>query len=242
MVKNKTMMRKESLPDGLEFPSFLSVELSKLITPIIYTQGSYLVYVIQIPLIQPTAYHLYKIQPFPSRQQDRVFVYIESTKDFMFVDAMRQCFGKMHYLDLQECTQPNEITYVCKETLPILTYNPNEDCESTLIHPSTTSLPKGLCEHRILNLDQTYWIPLHMNNEWLYTSPKEEIFTVLCGNEKFQLKLQGCSKLHLPPRCKGYSTHTTLYAISTIVRNNSQEDVLSLAPIELDCCLSLQEK
>jgi hypothetical protein len=35
----------------------------------------------------------------------------------------------------------------------------------------------------------------HMSNEWLYTSPKEEIFTVLCGNEKTQMKLQGCGKL-----------------------------------------------
>jgi hypothetical protein len=89
MVKIRNMMRKESLPDGLEFPSFLSVELSKLITPIPYSQGSYLVYVIQIPLIQSTSYHLYKIQPFPARQQDLVFVYLDSTKDFIFVDAMR---------------------------------------------------------------------------------------------------------------------------------------------------------
>jgi hypothetical protein len=33
-----------------------------------------------------------------------------------------------------------------------------------------------------------------------------------------------------------------LYAISTVVSNNSQEDVLPLAPTDLDCCLSLQEK
>jgi hypothetical protein len=106
------------------------------------------VYVIQIPLIQSTAYHLYKIQPFPAKQQDCVFVYIEATKDFIFVDAMRQRFSKINYPDLQECTQPNEITYVCKETLPILTYSANDDCESSLIHPSTTSLPKGSCEQR----------------------------------------------------------------------------------------------
>jgi hypothetical protein len=68
MVKIRDMMRKESLPDGLEFPSFSSVELSRLITPIVYSQGSYLVYVIQIPLIQSTSYHLYKIQPFPVKQ------------------------------------------------------------------------------------------------------------------------------------------------------------------------------
>jgi hypothetical protein len=110
MVKIKSMMRKESLPDGLEFPSFPSVELSKLITSIIYSQDSYLVYVIQIPLIRSTAYNLYKIQPFPARQQDRVFVHTESTKDFIFVDTMRQRFGKMNYPDLQACIKPNEIT------------------------------------------------------------------------------------------------------------------------------------
>jgi hypothetical protein len=43
MVKVREMMREESLPDGLEFPSFSSFELSRLITPIIYSQGSYLV-------------------------------------------------------------------------------------------------------------------------------------------------------------------------------------------------------
>jgi hypothetical protein len=56
------------------------------------------------------------------------------------------------------------------------------------------------------------------------------------------MKLQGRGKLHLPPRCKGYSTHCTLFVISTILSNSSQEDLLPLAPIELDCCLSLQEK
>ena len=50
-VKIKEMMRKEYLPDGLEFPSFSSMELSRIITPRIYAQGVYLVYVIQIPLI-----------------------------------------------------------------------------------------------------------------------------------------------------------------------------------------------
>jgi hypothetical protein len=56
------------------------------------------------------------------------------------------------------------------------------------------------------------------------------------------MKLQGSGKLHLPPRCKGNSTLSTLYVISTMVNNNSQEDVLLFAPTELDCCLSLQEK
>ena len=112
------------MPDGLEFPSFSSVDLSRLITPIIYSQGLYLVYVIQIPLLQSTSYHLYKIQPFLVKQEDRVFVYIESAKDFIFTDAMSQRYGKMNYPELQACLTPNEITFVCKETLLIFYLHP----------------------------------------------------------------------------------------------------------------------
>jgi hypothetical protein len=52
ITKIKDMMKDELLPEGLEFPGFSSSELSRLITPIIYSQNSYLVYVIQIPLFQ----------------------------------------------------------------------------------------------------------------------------------------------------------------------------------------------
>jgi hypothetical protein len=155
---------------------------------------------------------------------------------------MRQKYGKLSYPELQVCLMPNELSYVCKENVPIITYIPNVDCESTLIHPSTMSIPSKTCEQRILTLEHTYWIPLHLSNEWLFTAPQVELFTVLCGTEKFQLTLQNRGKLYLPPRCKGYSTHTTLYALSTLVCNNSQEDVLPLAPIDVDCCLTAEEK
>jgi hypothetical protein len=156
----------------------------------------------------------------------------------MFVDAMRHKCGKMNCQELQACLLSIEFNYVCQETLPVLTYIPNEDCEATLIHPSAVSFSNHVCLQGWLNLEYTYWIPLHLSNEWLYVAPKTEVFTVLCGSMKFQLTLQNCGKLYLPPRCKGYSTHSMLYALSTLVRNNSQEDVLPLAPVDIDCCLT----
>jgi len=78
--KVKDMMRKESLPDGLDFPSFPSLELSRRITPIIFFQRTYFVYVLQAPLLQPTMYQLYKLQSFPPKQQENVFVYIEKRR------------------------------------------------------------------------------------------------------------------------------------------------------------------
>ena len=140
IAKVKDMMKSESLPDGLDFPSFPSLELSKLITPVIFYQNSYLVYILQITLLQLPVYQLYKIQPFPVKQREKVFVYIQTAKDFIFVDAMRTKYGKLTFAELQGCFMPNDLTYVCKETLPLHTYILNEDCESTLIHPSTLSI------------------------------------------------------------------------------------------------------
>jgi hypothetical protein len=71
----KDMMRSQSLSIGLEFPSFPSLELSRLITPIIFSQISYLVYILQVPLLQTTMYQLHKVQPFPMKQHENVCVY-----------------------------------------------------------------------------------------------------------------------------------------------------------------------
>ena len=65
---------------------------------------------------------------------------------------------------------------------------------------------------------------------------------MLCGTKKFQLTLQKRGKLYLPPRCKGYSTHSTLYALSTLKCNNSQDDVLPIASVDTDCCLTSAER
>jgi len=159
-----------------------SLELLRLISPIIFSKNTYLVYVLQIPLLQSTVYQLYKLQPSPIRQQDNVLVYVEPKRDFIFVDAMRNKYGKMNYQELQACIMPNKFNYVCQETLPIFTYIPNDDCEATLIHPSTSYFPNKVCGLGLLKLEYTYWILLHMSNEWLYVTPKTEVFTVLCGS------------------------------------------------------------
>ena len=98
---------------------------------------------------------------------------------------MRHNYGKLVYPELQACFMQNDLNYVCKGNIPIVSYVPNDDCESALIHPSNISLPPKVCEQRMLTLDQTYWISLHFSNEWWFTAPTRELFTVLYGTEKF---------------------------------------------------------
>jgi len=58
-------------------------------------------------------------------------------------------YEKTSYPEIQTCLMPYELTFVCKEILPVFTCVPNEDCEATLIHPSTMFLPNQLCEDYI---------------------------------------------------------------------------------------------
>ena len=116
---------------------------------------------------------------------------------------MRHTCGKLSYPELQACFMSHDLSYVCKENIPIVTYVPNDDCESTLIHPSAISLPYNVFEQRMLTSDQTNCIPLHFSNKWLFTAPTAALFTLLCGTEKFPLTIENRGKLNLSPRSKG---------------------------------------
>ena len=50
---------------------------------------TYLVYIIEIPLILPQNYELYKISPLPIEKSENVHVYIDSQCDYIFTDQLR---------------------------------------------------------------------------------------------------------------------------------------------------------
>ena len=71
------------------------------------------------------------------------------------MDALKRQFGKISENKLTNCFQPNLLHRVCKADIPISTYIPDEDCEMTLIHPSSTKLPES-CEIRVTKITKTY--------------------------------------------------------------------------------------
>jgi hypothetical protein len=196
----------------------------------------------EIPLFSPTVYELYKIVPFPViiRKEESTYGYIGFNKDVIFSDPLRQHYGKMTANELTKCFQPYELVYVCKEDIPILTYVPEADCEATLLHPSTTDIPDN-CEYRFFRLSQTFWIPLHDSNLWLFVTPQPETLTVLCPQGTTTVKLQDKGKLSLDQGCKGYSSYVILYASSTLTTNLT-DDYIPSASIDFDCCFDGIEK
>jgi hypothetical protein len=73
-----------------------------------------------------------------------------------------------------------------------------------------------------------------MSNQWLFVTPQTETLTVLCPQKTATLKLQKEGKLTLKPGCKGYSSYVTLYAVSTLTTNLTN-DYIPSAPIDFNC-------
>ena len=232
--KIRNIMMKQNLPSGLDYPALPFSEFQKIVTPHTYSYNQYLVYVLDVPLLTPTIYHLYKMMPFPTENSNQ-YAFVNPSKDLIFSDSLRQHFGKMTLNELTSCYSPNSLQYVCQENIPIYTYVPGLDCESTVLHPSTESFPKN-CEIRLTHLTKTLWIPLHLSNQWLYVSPKPETMTTLCGNENKKLIIEKKGKLTLNSNCKAFTTYVTLYAMTTKTTNNT-EDYIPNINLNMDCCL-----
>jgi hypothetical protein len=214
--KIKNLLGKQKLPSGVDYPNFPFPELQKITTPIAYSYKQYLVYILEIPLFSPNVYQLYKMLPFPVviKQKELTCGYIGFNKELIFIDPLRQHYRKMTANERTGCLQPNEFSHVCRDD----TYVPEVDCEATLLHRSTTKISNS-CEYRFFKLSLTFWIPLHMSNQLLFVTPQSETFTVLCPQEKTTLKLQTEGKLTLKRGCKIYSSYVTLYAVSTLTPN-----------------------
>lgn len=242
--KIRNMMSSEQPITGLDYPVNLpSHELMKLITPHIFLQGKYLVYVLYVPLLLPEQFQVFKMIPFPTPgQEGRInkYIYTESSKDYIIIDTLRQKYAKISQYQLDKCFKINELKFVCKETTPILNFKAGEDCEATLVHPSTTMVP-GSCTQRMVQIDNTLWIKL-LGNEWLHITPTPEIFTYVCGNDPPQSQtIYGRGKIQLRRGCKGYTAHTTIYAYNTFTTNVTLPDIIPVAPVDFDCCLTPEQ-
>jgi hypothetical protein len=112
--KIRNLAATQKLPTGLDYPNFPFPELSRIITPNIYSYKQYLVYIPEISLFSATEYHWYKVLPFPVKvnKKKATYGYINFNKEFIFSDSVKQHYGKMTINELTGCFQPNEM-YVC---------------------------------------------------------------------------------------------------------------------------------
>jgi hypothetical protein len=113
--------------------------------------------------------NLYKLIPFPTKvnNTENTFVFIESERDFLMLDALKQMCAKLNEEELDECKVIWPDWRVCKETFPLKSTHLHQDCEVRLLDP-TTAIPLN-CNKKIFSLNDVTWSPL-THNKWLFAT------------------------------------------------------------------------
>lgn len=237
---------QSNIPHGLSFPVPLDIEhthqLLNCLTLEIFYENDKLVYVANLPLLEAHLFYLYKINHFPVKSHDNVFIMIEPTQNFLAIDENKQQYLYLSEMEYQNCIKLDANKVICSQTRPILLAHLNDVCEVQL-YLSSEKIPKS-CDTRIIELTRTIFIQLISSNTWLFTSNYGESLSVACTHHEhpIDLILKGTGSITLDGRCRGYGRSAMLIPKSTITMITIPSEFVPALDIQEDCCEQLKQK
>ncbi|PNF43974.1 hypothetical protein B7P43_G00917 [Cryptotermes secundus] len=228
------------LPRDLSLPNTARVAYEHVLMNIIdidvFLNNNLLGYVLKIPLVNSAVFHLYKLIPFPTKvnNSENIFVFIESEKDFLMIDTLKQVYVKLNELELDECKVISPDWRVCKQTFPVKSTHVHQECEVRLLEP-TTRIPLD-CKRKIISLDDVTWLPL-THNKWIFATSHKERVTILCNDlEPSDIILQGTGVLSMFGRCDALGLNTKLQTQMSFTSNRTDKDFIPSVTLHYDCC------
>jgi len=208
----------------------------------VYIKNDILGYVILLPLVNRGTFDVYKLIPIPIALDRNQYLYIETGKPFLWIDKARQYYFLSDGVWTDTCKLLNPMSYVCKQSDPLLSSHLHENCIVRLLQPRT-SVPT-ICDKRVVELSNSVWTQL-ANNEWIYFVPKSEGITILCGDRSpIDIVVSGVGKLGINANCKGFGK-SALFQTHSILNMGAagyESDFLSKVNLEYDCCEWLNVK
>ncbi|KAF9416056.1 hypothetical protein HW555_006468, partial [Spodoptera exigua] len=160
-------------------------------------------FILQIPLIYPIKYVVYKIIPLPTPHDNtnpHTFALITPSKSYIALTDDR-----LHYSlfdNLQQCSNVNNEHMICP--LGSVYSSTNPCCETKLLTEVNLSLPSE-CNSKLIYGDIDIWQTLN-DNKWIYVQSKLNKLTVQC--DKSDMKnhpIIGTGILKLTDDCVAFS-------------------------------------
>lgn len=204
---NELSKRSSSINNKLDFPVPLTLDnihtlldVSKLVA---YYYNNKIFFIIQIPLIFPIKYVVYKVIPLPTPHDNsasNTFALITPTKSYIALTDDR-----LHYVmldNIQQCAMLSSDRSICQSE-NVFSSITNPSCETKLLTEVVLSLPKE-CNSKLLFGLIDIWQKLG-NNRWIYVQSKTNKLTVKCNDDIKDYSIQGTGILSLSENCIAFS-------------------------------------
>ena len=143
------------------------IYMSKL--TVIYMYGQ-LIYSLQIPLLNYIRFNLYRLHPFPIRQNildKTICKCFLLSFEYVALEFNKQSYIPITYKNLQNCKKIKS-NYICKNFAPTQTVDNSSECEIKIL--SGLDVDLNDCNIKIRKLSKTIWIRLSQKNSWAFSA------------------------------------------------------------------------
>ncbi|KAF9421707.1 hypothetical protein HW555_002388, partial [Spodoptera exigua] len=231
LSNNSQLKRTNEFPVSLTLQNIHTIiDLSKLT---VYYYNNKLMFIIQVPLMSPIKFNLYKNLPLPTpsdTNQYLTYVLIRPSKLFVAVTDDRLSYVLLD--SISECKHVNS-DYILCPSLSILSTINNPSCESKLLTEVTLSLPE-ICDSKVIYGVINVWQKLN-NNRYIYVQSKPNKLTLKCNNNITDYILHGTGILSLENNCIAYF-QTLQFHPSNVYKSTVPSQITLSFDLTLDDC------
>lgn len=229
--KLKYLENGKSFPLSLELGhAFKLLELSKLTC---FYSNKRLIFIIEIPITEPTIINLYRSLPLPiiTPRSTSSYAYFEPSFPFILLSTNKMQYIRLNNLD--KCLKVTDEDLICEEHMIYSTLE-RPSCETSLLTSVTTSIPKS-CKPVTLQGSVYIWHPLKFN-QWIFVTTTEDRLTIICNESTTKDEvIQNIGILTLSKECTAYSKLNKLIPKNRIT--SEYHNVIPTARIlDDDCC------
>lgn len=221
-----------------EFPISLSlqnihtiIDLSKMTS---YFYNNKLVFVIQIPLISPIKFSVYKNLPLPTPRDVihyETYVLIHPSRLYVAVTDDRLSYALLD--SISKCKHVNQEYIICPQPSILSTIN-NPSCETKLLTEVTLSLPE-ICDSKVIYGNINVWQKLN-DGRYIYVQSKANKLTMKCNSKITDYIVQGTGILSLENDCIAYFQTLQFHASHNFETVLPSQLSINYNIIEDDCC------
>ncbi|KAJ8715143.1 hypothetical protein PYW08_005124 [Mythimna loreyi] len=238
LLKAQGYQRNLGLPGiGLTLQTIHSIiDLSKLTA---YYYNHNIVFVMQIPLISPVKYNIYKNLALPTPRVGsndsnlNSYVLIHPTKLYTAITD-----DKLNYalLDsVRDCQDVNGEYNICPLPAILSTMN-NPTCETKLMTDITQSLPK-MCESKVIYGNINLWQKLN-DGRYIYVQSKPNKLSIKCpdNTQTKDYTIEGTGILTLGKDCVAFFQTLRFKSSETYVTRLPSQITIDFNIVEDNCC------
>lgn len=212
VTNSRNLINNNEFPIPLNLANiYIIMNLSETIT---YLLDNKIIFVLKIPLVNPTEFRLYKNIPIPvplDVREPKSYSLVIPTNRYIAISDDRRLYCSLE--DTNVCKIIMNNYYICNPSINMYSTETSPNCESDIISKLLDSLPKN-CESKFLHGHINIWQKLN-GNKWIYVQSENTRISIDCFNSTLrEINILGTGILSLPINCKAYSRDMILYGKS----------------------------